>query len=148
MTPRVSTTISLTRDELVHLYSGGVLNLRIKGKEAEASVENSRAILENAKSEADATRLRIATMKDEMEAKAKGQKALNEAENVFSKEIISLKADIARLEALPKIVEQTPEQKEEYRMLKLNLKNFLIYEIQTLSHSATNSILQKMLARK
>jgi hypothetical protein len=41
MTPRVSTTISLTRDELVHLYSGGVLNLRIKGKEAEASVELS-----------------------------------------------------------------------------------------------------------
>ena len=41
MTPKVFATVSLTRDELVHLYSGGALNLRIKGKEAEASVELS-----------------------------------------------------------------------------------------------------------
>ena len=41
MTPRISATVSLTRDELVHLYSGGVLKLSIKGKEAEASVEVS-----------------------------------------------------------------------------------------------------------
>ena len=41
MTPRISATVSLTRDEIVHLYSGGVLNVRIKGKEAEASIELS-----------------------------------------------------------------------------------------------------------
>lgn len=41
MAPRISATVSLTRDELVHLYSGGVLKLDIKGKEAEASVEVS-----------------------------------------------------------------------------------------------------------
>jgi hypothetical protein len=41
MVPRISATVSLTRDELVHLYSGGVLKLSIKGKEAEASVEIS-----------------------------------------------------------------------------------------------------------
>ncbi|MFQ6078037.1 MAG: hypothetical protein ACE5NJ_02735 [Thermodesulfobacteriota bacterium] len=41
MIPRVSATVSLTRDEIVHLYSGGILNLRIKGKEAEASIELS-----------------------------------------------------------------------------------------------------------
>jgi hypothetical protein len=41
MAPRISATVSLTRDELVHLYSGGVLKLSIKGKEAEASVEVS-----------------------------------------------------------------------------------------------------------
>lgn len=41
MAPRISATISLTRNELVHLYSGGVLNLSIKGKEAEASIELS-----------------------------------------------------------------------------------------------------------
>jgi hypothetical protein len=41
MSPRISATISLTRDELVHLYSGGVLKLSIKGKEAEALVEVS-----------------------------------------------------------------------------------------------------------
>ena len=41
MAPRISATVSLTRSELVHLYSGGVLNLNIKGKEAEASIELS-----------------------------------------------------------------------------------------------------------
>lgn len=41
MAPMISATVSLTRDELVHLYSGGVLKLSIKGKEAEASVEVS-----------------------------------------------------------------------------------------------------------
>ena len=41
MTPRVSATISLTKDEIIHLYSGGVLNLNIKGREAEASIELS-----------------------------------------------------------------------------------------------------------
>ena len=41
MAPRISAAVSLTRDELVHLYSGGVLKLSIKGKEAEASVEVS-----------------------------------------------------------------------------------------------------------
>ena len=41
MTPRISATLSLTKDEIVHIYSGGVLNLRIKGREAEVSVEIS-----------------------------------------------------------------------------------------------------------
>jgi hypothetical protein len=41
MTPRISATVSLTRDEIVHLYSGGVLNVSIKGKETEASIELS-----------------------------------------------------------------------------------------------------------
>jgi hypothetical protein len=41
MTPRISATVSLTKDEIAHLYSGGLLNLRIKGKEAEASIELS-----------------------------------------------------------------------------------------------------------
>jgi hypothetical protein len=41
MNPRISASVVLTRDEIVHLYSGGVLKLTIKGKEAEASVELS-----------------------------------------------------------------------------------------------------------
>jgi hypothetical protein len=41
MTPRISTAIVLTKDEIIHLYTGGVLNLQIKGKKAEASIEIS-----------------------------------------------------------------------------------------------------------
>ena len=67
-----------------------------------------------------APKLRIATLKEDMETRAKGQKALNEAENVFSKEIIALKADIARLEALPKIVEQMVKPAEKIDSIRIN----------------------------
>ncbi len=61
MTPRISATVSLTRDELVHLYSGGVLKLSIKGKEAEASVEVSCSDAPPA----SATRIRFKTIMTE-----------------------------------------------------------------------------------
>ena len=41
MPSRISANISLTRDEIVHLYSGGLLNLTIKGKEVETRIELS-----------------------------------------------------------------------------------------------------------
>ena len=43
MHPRISATVSLTKDEIIHLYSGGVLNLKIKGREAEVSIGLSSA---------------------------------------------------------------------------------------------------------
>ena len=88
--------------------------------EASIAVEAAKTTLQNAKAEADSAKLRIATLKDDMEVRAKGQKALNEAENVFSKEIISLKADIARLEALPKIVEQMVKPAEKIDSIRIN----------------------------
>jgi flotillin len=88
--------------------------------EAEASVARAKATLENAKADAEAAKLRIATLKAEMTAKAEGQKALNEAENVFTKEIIALKADIARLEAFPKIIEQMVKPAEKIESIRIN----------------------------
>lgn len=41
MPPRISANVSLTRDEIVHLYSGGLLNLTIKGKAVETRIELS-----------------------------------------------------------------------------------------------------------
>ncbi len=88
--------------------------------EAEASIEQAKATLQNAQSEADSAKLRIATMKEEMETKAKGQKALNEAENALNAEIVALKADLARLEALPKIVEQMVKPAEKIDSIKIH----------------------------
>lgn len=88
--------------------------------EAEASVARAKTTLEDAKAEAEAAKLRIATLKAEMSAKADGQKALNEAENAFSKEIIALKADIAKLEAFPKIVEQMVKPAEKIDSIRIN----------------------------
>ena len=88
--------------------------------EAEVAVEAAKSTLQNAKAAADASKLRIATMKEEMETKAKGQKALNEAENVFNKEIVALKADLAKLEALPKIIEQMVKPAEKIDSIRIN----------------------------
>ncbi|MGI9357753.1 MAG: flotillin family protein [Rhizobiaceae bacterium] len=88
--------------------------------QADVAVEAAKRTLQDAKADADASKLRIATMKDEMETRAQGQKALNEAENVFNKEIVALKADIARLEALPKIVEQMVKPAEKIESIRIN----------------------------
>ncbi len=88
--------------------------------EAEAAVEKSKQTLEEAKAEAEAASLRIATLKNEMSARAAGQKALNEAENVFNAEIIELKRDIARLEALPKLVEQMVKPAEKIDSIRIH----------------------------
>ncbi len=88
--------------------------------EAEASVERAKVTLQNAQAEAEAAQLRIATLKDEMSAKAIGQRALNESENVFNSEIIALKADMARLDALPRIVEQMVKPAEKIESIKIH----------------------------
>ncbi len=88
--------------------------------QAEVAVEAAKRTLQDAKAEAEASKLRIATMKEDMETRAKGQKALNEAENVFNKEIVALKADIARLEALPKIIEQMVKPAEKIDSIRIN----------------------------
>ena len=46
--------------------------------------------------------------------------SLNEAENIFNKEIIALKADIAKLEALPKIIEQMVKPAEKIDSIRIN----------------------------
>ena len=88
--------------------------------QVEVAVEAAKRTLQEAKADADASKLRIATMKEEMETRAKGQRALNEAENVFNKEIIALKGDIARLEALPKIIEQMVKPAEKIESIRIN----------------------------
>ncbi|MEJ8473273.1 flotillin family protein [Roseibium algae] len=88
--------------------------------EAEASVARAKTTLEDAKAEAEAAKLRIASLKAEMGTRAEGQKALNEAENVFSQDIIALKIDLAKLEAFPKIVEQMVKPAEKIDSIRIN----------------------------
>jgi uncharacterized membrane protein YqiK len=88
--------------------------------EAEASVERAKATLQNAQAEAEAARLRIASLKEEMTAKAAGEKALNEAENVLGKEIVALRSNLARLEALPKIIEQMVRPAEKIDSIRVH----------------------------
>ena len=111
--------IALLASEQDNEVHAGRLTSRARA-EAEASVEKSKQTLEEAKAEAEASALRIATLKDEMAVRADGQKALNEAENVFNAEIVGLKRVIARLEALPKVVEQMVKPAEKIDSIRIH----------------------------
>lgn len=41
MAVEISAKLALTREEIAHIYQGGVLSVKIKGKDADASVEIS-----------------------------------------------------------------------------------------------------------
>ncbi len=58
MTKELVAKLALSRDEIVHLYQGGILSVKIKGKEAEASLEISCGEIPEQKS----TRIRFKTI--------------------------------------------------------------------------------------
>ena len=59
-------------------------------------------------------------MAEEMAMKADNARAMNEAENAMSPEVIDLARDKARLEALPKIVEQMVRPAEKIDSIKIH----------------------------
>lgn len=73
-----------------------------------------------AKSATEAERLKLSVMAEELAVKAGGQKAYNEAENTLSDEIVALRRDENRLEALPKIVEQMVKPAEKIESIKIH----------------------------
>lgn len=73
-----------------------------------------------ADAKARSTSLRANAMKDEMLARAEGQAALVEADNAQSAEIIGMKIDLARLEALPEIVGRMVKPAEKIESIRIN----------------------------
>jgi uncharacterized membrane protein YqiK len=97
------------------------LRLKMRAKsEAEAAIDTAAAQVETAKAEAASEEFRIAAMEKEMAARAKGRKALNEAENVFTKEALAHKGDVARLEALPGIVREMVKPAKKIDSIKIH----------------------------
>ena len=67
-----------------------------------------------------ATLERAAAEKDELLARAEGTAALIQAENAQSPELIDLKLDLARIEALPAIVEKMMKPAEKIETIRIN----------------------------
>ena len=92
--------------------------------EAQAQVDAAearyKATINRARAEAEAAEFQIATQEKETAAKARGQLALNEAENVLREEIIALKSELARLEALPAILEQMVKPAEKIDSIRVH----------------------------
>ena len=88
--------------------------------EAEIMVALADARLKAAKADSDAEKTRLSTLAEELALKAENARAMNEAENAMSPEIIDLSRDKARLEALPKIVEQMVRPAEKIESIKIH----------------------------
>ena len=81
--------------------------------EKEAAVDRAEALREEANAEADALTIRAEAKKADRLAEAEGARALVDAENAISTDIAAMKVQLARIEAMPRIVAEMvkPAQK-------------------------------------
>lgn len=108
--------ISAEKESQVH----GLRKQHAADTEADTMVKLAGARLKTAQSDADAEKARLSAMAEEMAIKAQNARAMNEAENTMSPEVIDLARDKARLEALPKIVEQMVRPAEKIDSIKIH----------------------------
>ena len=99
--------------------------------EAEAAVSLSKATLTKAGAKAEVNKMRLDAKRATLDVEATGRRALNEADNLLSSEIVALKAELAKLEALPKVVAEMVKPAE-----KINSVN--IHHISGLSGSGAS----------
>jgi len=75
---------------------------------------------EEAQAEADAISIRAEAKKKDMLAEAEGKRAITEAENALSEQIVAMKVDIARIDAIPGIMEQMVKPVEKIDSIKIH----------------------------
>ena len=108
--------IAAERESEVH----GLRKRHAADAEAVSMVTLADARLKAASSDSDAEKVRLSAMATEMAMNAENARAMNEAENAMSPEVIDLARDKARLEALPKIVEQMVRPAEKISSIKIH----------------------------
>ncbi len=108
--------IAAERESEVH----GLRKRHAADAEAVTMVTLANARLKAANAESDAEKIRLSAMAEELALKAENARAMNEAENAMSPEIVDLTRDKARLEALPKIVEQMVRPAEKIDSIKIH----------------------------
>ncbi|MEL6586714.1 MAG: flotillin domain-containing protein [Pseudomonadota bacterium] len=88
--------------------------------EREAAEDRAEARREEARAEADAITIQAEAKKADMLAEAEGREKIAAAENVLSDEIIGMKLQLARLEAMPGIVEQMVKPAEKIDSIRIH----------------------------
>ncbi len=88
--------------------------------EKDAASDRAAALTEEAQADANALTIRAQAKKADMLAEAEGRHAIADAENALSAEIIKMKLDIARLEALPAIVAEMVKPAEKIDSIKIH----------------------------
>lgn len=88
--------------------------------EKDAAADRAKARLEEAKADADAVEVRAAAKKKEQLAEAEGQRAIIDAENKMDRHIVSMKIDLAKLDALPKVVAEMVKPAEKIESIRIH----------------------------
>ncbi len=88
--------------------------------EKDAAADRADARREEAQAEADAITIKADAKKKDLLAEAEGRKAIVEAENAISQDIVDMKVDLARLEALPEIVAEMVKPAEKIDSIKIH----------------------------
>lgn len=90
--------------------------------QTEAAISDDRATanVRAAKAEAEATALRAGAMKDELLAQADGRRALAEAENAQDDRVVAMRVELAKVEALPKVVAEMVRPAEKIDSIRIH----------------------------
>jgi flotillin len=88
--------------------------------EKDAAKDRAEARREQAKAEADASEILAGAKKKQLVAEAEGQEALAKAANAYNQDAIAMKIDLARIDALPKIVSEMVKPAEKIDSIKIH----------------------------
>ena len=88
--------------------------------ERDAAADRAKARLEEARADADSMDIRAAARRKDRLAEAEGQRAIIDAENKIDRHIAAMKVDLARLEALPKVVAEMVKPAEKIESIRIN----------------------------
>ncbi|MDP3084288.1 MAG: flotillin domain-containing protein, partial [Rubrivivax sp.] len=88
--------------------------------EAAVAADRASARVQEAQADADASALRAAARKGEMLAQAEGQRALIDAENATSAEVLARQIELARLETLPRVVAEMVKPAEKIDSIRIH----------------------------
>ena len=88
--------------------------------EKDAAADRAAARREEAQGEADAISIRAEAKKLDMLAEAEGKRAITDAENALSAEMVAMKIELARLEALPKALAEAVKPAEKIDSIRIH----------------------------
>jgi uncharacterized membrane protein YqiK len=88
--------------------------------EKDAAQDRADARREEAQADADAITIRAEAKKKDMLAEAEGTRAITEAENALSAQIVAMKVDLARLQAMPGILAEVVKPVEKIDTIKIH----------------------------
>ena len=86
----------------------------------DAATDHAAAQLEAARADAEAHKTRADAKKVDLMSEAEGQRALNEARNTLSNDMVAMQVDLARLETLPKALAEMVRPAEKIDSIKIH----------------------------